>query len=111
MKPELDKALTSLVTVLGDRYKTEKRAGTEDVYWEFEDVENSNDVLFSIMYDASKNAMQFEVEGSTLEKTSKFCKSAVDLLLTIRQWARSQHADKGVEATLLAKLCRLAAQL
>lgn len=125
MKPELDKVMKSLTTVLGSDYKSEEHDGAEDVYWEFEAAPApkrggggggggnggaGDSVLFSIQFNSAKDAMQFEVEGDTLEYTSKFCKSASELLATIRQWARSKHSRVKVETALLAKLSRVASQ-
>lgn len=113
MKPEMDKVMSSLVTVLGGHYKSEKRGSTEDVYWEFESDSGSRGVehvLFSIMYTESTDTMWFEVEGEELKEESKACKTASEMLMTIRMWARRQHSRVKVEQSLLAKLSRLASQ-
>lgn len=112
MKPELDKAMKSLTTVLGADYTAEEHDGMEDVYWEFNSGRPpvGDHVLFAVMYDSKKDGICFEFEGEALVYKSKTFKSASELLMGIRMWARSKHSNIQVESTLLSKLARLSSQ-
>lgn len=112
MRAELNRAMKSLVTVLGGKFTAEEYGNVQDVYWEFEGGRRpvGDHVLASIQYNTKVKAMRFEVEGMHLNYKSKPCKTASELRQTIFWWARSQSGLTGVESNLLSKLTRVWAE-
>jgi len=112
MRRELDSALSSLVTVLGSKFSHDEYGNKQDVYWEFFGGRPpvGDHVLASIQYDTKRKSMMFEVDGDHLSFKSKGCRTAGELMRTIRMWSRGKSSQIGVEINLLSKLRRLASQ-
>lgn len=112
MQPELDIVMQSLSTVLGGKYKIDKRNNEEEVYWEFEGGRppSGEHVLFAVTYNESQDKMSFFFEGEELTYESGYYKTAGSMIAAIKQWARSKHSDISIERSTLAKLVRLAAE-
>jgi hypothetical protein len=110
---ELNDAMERLVAVFGSDYKSEKRDGLEEVYWEFhENIKRfrggGDFVLVALQYEDRTGALYWEVEGEDMHQRSKPFKDSASLLWDLKKTAHKYtFGGSKLEGEIMRKITKI----